>query len=262
MKKNTTKAISNENPEPEVFPVDLMLFAQETATFLADKVPQRKTFDDLQNFPLIPGKQAIYVMDWQKNEVTFQRNIDKLLGYNEEEFNDSIIHTKIHPDDINVVSRVIKGVVDHYVHLDTTSRHTYLTITYRLIKRDGNAIKILRQSGAYEAISNGQLISNWSLITDIGFISNNNQVEWDVNSNEVDRSKFKEKVYREFNGFFTPRELLIINAIKKGFKNTEIAEQLSISKHTVLTHRKNILRKCNCSNKEQLLSFCYRNGIF
>ena len=223
MNKNLKKLVSKGKSESEISAIDLMHFARETSTFLEDKPLHRRTFHELRNFPLIPGKQAIYVMDWQKNEVTFQRNINELLGYQKEEFDDSIIHTKIHPDDINVVSRVIKGVVDHYVHLDTTSKNTYLTITYRLIKRDGTSLKVLRQSGAYEAMRNGQLISNWSLITDIEFISNNNQVEWDVNANEVDRLKFKQKVYLEFSDFFTPRELLVVNAVRQGLKNTEIA---------------------------------------
>ncbi|TMU56853.1 LuxR C-terminal-related transcriptional regulator [Flagellimonas algicola] len=262
MKKNSENTTSPANPVSGVSPVDLIQFAKTTSNFLANKKTERKAFNDLAHFPLIPGKQAIYVMDWQQNRVTYQRNIEGMLGYPKNEFDDSIIHTHIHPDDINVVSRVIKGVVDHYTHFNATSINTYLTISYRLLKRDGTPIKVLRQSGAYETMGNGKLISNWSLITDIGFISNNNQIEWDVNANEVDRQKFKEKVYLEFQDYFSNKELLVITGIKKGLKSSEIANQLFISKHTVDTHRKNILRKCNCNNKEQLLAFCYRNGIF
>lgn len=241
---------------------DLMQFAYKTSKFLEKKSFRKKEFDVLDKFPLVPRKQAIYVMDWQKNRVTYQRSIASMLGYGNHEFNNSVIHTRIHPDDINIISRVIRGVVNHYVHLESTSENTFLTITYRLLKKDGTAIKVLRQSGAFETLPNGQLISNWSLLTDIGFISNNDQIEWDINGNELDKQKFKEKVYREFKDFFSARELLIINAIKKGFKSIDIANELYISKHTVDTHRKNILRKCNCNNKEQLLAFCHRNGIF
>ncbi len=253
--------MKEESKRAVISPVDLMDYAREISNQLIQKERITKDFSDLESFPLIPTKQALYVMDWQKNQVTFQRNIQELLGYSRTEFDDKIIHTQIHPNDINVVSRVIKGIVNHYVNQETSSS-TYLTITYRLIKRDRTIVKILRQSGAYETMPNGQLISNWSFITDISFISNNDQIEWDVNANEVDRQKFKEKVYEEFKDFFTPRELLVINAVQKGLKNFEIAQKLFISEHTVRTHRKNILRKCNCSNKEQLLSFCYRNGIF
>lgn len=245
-----------------VSPVDLMDFAQTISHQLLNKKTEQKRLHQLENFPLIPGKQAIYLMDWKQNKVTYQRNIELLLGYSPKEFNNNIIHTRIHPEDIAIVSRVIKGIVNHYINYNCTGIKTYLTITYRLLKKNGKAIKVLRQSGAYEIFENGSLISNWSLITDIGFISNNNQVEWDVNTSEVDRQKFKDRVYLEFKDFFTARELLIIHGIKKGMKSIEIADNLHISKSTVDTHRRNILRKCNCSDKEQLLNFCICNGIF
>ncbi len=260
---DTEKKPSREQVnEQAISPVDLMDFANGVSHQLLHRKRDKRPFYDLEHFPLVPGKQAVYVMDWKQNRVTYQRNVEQLLGYSQNDFDDSIIHTRIHPDDIAVVSRVIKGIVDHYVHHNVTGKETYLTITYRLLKKDGTAIKVLRQSGAYETFGQGRLVSNWSMLTDIGFISNGNQVEWDVNAAEVDRQKFKDRVYLEFKDFFTTREQLIIQGIKKGMKSTEIANSLTISKLTVDTHRKNILRKSNCSNKEQLLTFCQRNGIF
>ncbi len=114
-------------------------------------------------------------MDWKGNKVTDQRNIEQLLGYPGNDFNDSIIHTRIHPEDIAVVSRVIRGIVEHYVNTEV-GKETYLTITYRLLKKNGMPVKVLRQSGAYGTFGGGSLISNWSMLTDIGFISND-QVE-------------------------------------------------------------------------------------
>ena len=46
----------------------------------------------------------------------------------------------------------------------------------------------------------------------------------------------------------TPREKEIIQLVAKGKTNGVIANELFISKHTVLTHRKNINRKLNASN--------------
>jgi DNA-binding NarL/FixJ family response regulator len=42
---------------------------------------------------------------------------------------------------------------------------------------------------------------------------------------------------------FSERELEIINLIKHGFESEQIAQKLFLSKHTVNTHRKNILNK-------------------
>ncbi len=246
--------------KPKITQENLMKFADNISDYLKNKNVDEATWKNLNEFPLL-SKQALYVMDWKKKTITYQRNIDKLLGYNNYEFDFETALGMIHPEDIAVVSRVVKGTVHHYVHSKTVEPDSYLTLTYRFLKKDGSIIKLLRQTGAFEVSNKGELISNWSLITAIDFVSNNNQVEWNLNTNEVDFLKFKDNVYREFRDFFSPRELLIVHGIKKGLKSMEIAQELSISKHTVDTHRKNILRKCGCTNKEQLLRFCAVNGI-
>ena len=53
----------------------------------------------------------------------------------------------------------------------------------------------------------------------------------------------------------------VIAKIFEGISNHEIAVKLNISRHTVATHRKNILFKSNCSDSQQLLLFCKKNGI-
>ncbi|TMU56852.1 LuxR C-terminal-related transcriptional regulator [Flagellimonas algicola] len=251
MENNVNSKITQEN---------LWQYADDISKYLQDKVVGQRNWNSLNDFPLL-FKQALYVMDWKKKSISYQRNIDKLLGYDLKEFNMETALRRIHPDDIPVVSRVIKGTVHHYVHSRTVEPDSYLTLTYRFLKKDNSTIKLLRQTGAFEVSDRGEFISNWSLITVIDFISNNNQVEWHLNTNEVDFQKFKDNVYREFKDFFSPRELLVIHGINKGLKSLEIAKELSISKLTVDTHRKNILRKCGCSNKEQLLNFCAANGI-
>ena len=61
--------------------------------------------------------------------------------------------------------------------------------------------------------------------------------------------------------FFTPRELEIIKEIQKGSTNNQIAVDLRISKFTVETHRKKILKKSDCHSAEELLKFCRKNGL-
>lgn len=48
------------------------------------------------------------------------------------------------------------------------------------------------------------------------------------------------------------REREILSWVKKGLKNREIAEMLSLSLHTVCNHRKNIVKKCEVKNLHQL----------
>lgn len=51
----------------------------------------------------------------------------------------------------------------------------------------------------------------------------------------------------------TKTELKILGLIQEGLNSREIAEELCKSQHTVITHRKNILKKTNSESFIQLL---------
>jgi DNA-binding CsgD family transcriptional regulator len=201
-------------------------------------------------------------MDWQQSKITYTKGVKDMFGYTAKEFNMHRALNFIHPDDIQVVNRIIHGIVNYVVTTSLVSNKQYLNITFRALKKDGTYIKVLRQSSPYQMDVDGKFISNLAFFTDISFIkSNDNKVEWNVFSDDIDMSKFKEHIYKEFIGFFTPREMEIVYLIQNEFSNSKIASQLFISAHTVIAHRKNILKKSNCHNAKELLAFCKLNGI-
>ena len=57
----------------------------------------------------------------------------------------------------------------------------------------------------------------------------------------------------------TKREKAIIVLMSKGCKNKEIADELSISPHTVKTHLYSAFRKTKCRNRIELLSWAQQN---
>ena len=57
------------------------------------------------------------------------------------------------------------------------------------------------------------------------------------------------------------REQQIFNLICQGLTGQTISNQLSISRHTVETHRKNILRKLNISSSLELIRFAVKQGL-
>lgn len=56
------------------------------------------------------------------------------------------------------------------------------------------------------------------------------------------------------------QEKRIIKLIINGLEEKDIAKNLFISKHTVHTHKKNILRKLNLHTNAELVKFAYENG--
>lgn len=57
------------------------------------------------------------------------------------------------------------------------------------------------------------------------------------------------------------RELEILKLLSMGKGTSDIAEELNISINTVMTHRKRILYKLNCSSISEAISYSIRNGI-
>lgn len=220
-----------------------------------------KDYSVLESFPLNLN-QCLYLVNWKDSTVPFQRRVDKILGYSPSEFDLLTILNIAHPDDKDLVLRVSKGVINHALeHTNFSRENSSHYISYRFRKKDGSYIKLLRQSTIYEFAENGKMISNLSLVTDISLTDKTDKVDWNVVTPELDLNVFKQKIFKEFIGFFTARELEIVELIEKGVTTQEIAQQLFISKETVSTHRKNILRKSNCHNSQELLVFCRKNGI-
>jgi len=63
------------------------------------------------------------------------------------------------------------------------------------------------------------------------------------------------------NEIFSTRELEILEYLKIGKNSEEIANVLSISIHTVKTHRKNIFKKTSAKSIVELLRYLALNGI-
>lgn len=59
----------------------------------------------------------------------------------------------------------------------------------------------------------------------------------------------------------TEREIEVLKLICKGLDYKQIADQLFISKHTVRSHRQNLMTKTNCHNIHDLYQFAIQNGL-
>lgn len=82
---------------------------------------------------------------------------------------------------------------------------------------------------------------------------------------EPDESNSEELVNRVYEKCeplkITTRELEILKLIAQGKTNLEIADQLFISNHTVVTHRKNLMKKLGISNTAGLVMYAVQEDI-
>jgi DNA-binding CsgD family transcriptional regulator len=215
--------------------------------------------DALKTISLSPT-QCLYVSNYKERKLTFQRGVKEFLGYSKGEFDHMLIHTFIHPDDIDTVQRLTKAAIAYVIDRNLRD-NGQMFLTYRVRKKNGEYVKVMRQTNVFEKDSDGRFISNLSVLTDISFISAVNNVDWKFLASDIDAEEFKEYVRNEYQDFFSEREREIVELLCANKSSEEIAELLTISKHTVDTHRRKLLQKAKCKNTLELILFCQKNGL-
>ena len=57
------------------------------------------------------------------------------------------------------------------------------------------------------------------------------------------------------------RELMVLALVARGYNSQQIGDALTITKATVQTHRRNMLRKTGFKNTQQIVGWGYREGL-
>jgi LuxR family transcriptional regulator of csgAB operon len=79
----------------------------------------------------------------------------------------------------------------------------------------------------------------------------------------IERYMAKSRTYRRPTNaaaaMLTDREIEVLRVMATGAKNTDIAERLALSPHTIKTHIYNIFKKINASNRLQAVNWAQEN---
>ena len=239
---------------------NMSAFLDHVADILGENSLERKSSKNLKSLPLNQN-ECIYIVDFNINELVFNKGFYNLLGYDDNEISIDLISSLYHPDDSELTDRIIMASILYCLDHPEDSSNNILFISFRLRKKDGSYIKILSQSSIYDTDKRGRMTSTLIRFTDISFIDKTENVNWNFKASNLNEEAFKQQIYKAYQNFFTDREMEIIAEIDKGRTNKQIAGNLKISEHTVATHRKHILKKANCNNFEKVLLFCHGKGI-
>ncbi|MCD4735378.1 MAG: LuxR C-terminal-related transcriptional regulator [Bacteroidales bacterium] len=235
-------------------------FFEKYAVQIRDKDFIRKSYSCFEEYPLLPS-QAIYVFDFQEMNIPYQREVKRLLGYDFNDFNAELFNHLYHPDDYDRYLHLIKISNEWVRKLKPEPFTIEASFDYRVRKKDGSYLKILRQSTVFETCLDKSMKSSFSILSDISRIKKNTSVNLsfiDLNTGRIileDNEDKPDKIH------FTEREKEILLKIKKGLDSKTIAQEFECSKHTVDTHRRNMLQKAGCKNTIELIDICTRNGI-
>lgn len=88
----------------------------------------------------------------------------------------------------------------------------------------------------------------------------NNQFYYNQLVSKALHDKIKSHTANE-TGILTKREVEIVRLICQELTMKEISERLFLSEQTVLTHRKNLMKKINAKNAVSIVRYAIQNGI-
>jgi DNA-binding CsgD family transcriptional regulator len=175
----------------------------------------------------------------------------------------------VHPEDLKQMHRKEAKAVDFILNKIPTEDILKYKVVYvlRLRHADGSYKTMLQQSKTLSVSEDGKVQHVLGIHTDVSYL--NMPIDNKISFIGDGRPSFyaistdddfepEQYNYREH---FTPREIEILGLIAKGKTFGEIAGILTISPHTINTHKKNILKKTDCKNTTELIARCVRDGI-
>lgn len=124
-------------------------------------------------------------------------------------------------------------------------------------------MRFIRQSFMNPGVDGG-VQSVFIVYTDITHIKSNNKISLsfiglDGEPSYLNVALIKNQIVKP-NPILTKREMDVLGCIAIGKNSNETANLLNISKHTIDTHRKNMLKKAECASINELLIKAVKEG--
>lgn len=211
------------------------------------------------------GNSGTGIFDLSKKEVIFySSNFGKLLGYSFTDYESSgqdFFAKKIHPEDAYNCSLNGVSILKILSNFSNSEKLSHKMITeYRMLNKDNKYINLIEQYQVLELDKDGQI---W-LMMNIVDISPN-QEEFESNKSKLLNFKTGQIIPLEENPKIqfelTKREIEILSLVRDGFLSKEISDKLSISVHTVNTHRQRFLEKLGANNSMEAVIFASKYGL-
>ena len=248
----------NKNTVPSG--INSLEYIEDFCTIISKDKNKPVSVADLDNLHIYPD-QLFYTIDYRTNVIPYSRGTESLLGYTQEEFDIKLIFNDyLHP----LQRPILQFLINIVAHLGATKavfNDSYLSVIHKVRHKKGHYITVLRKARILEGDKNGKLITGISVLTDMTSLVSTEAVTWKIVSPNFDPTELKHLIDEQIKTFFSRRELEILNEIKKGRSSQKTGEKLHISKHTVDTHRRNMLKKTGAKNTVELIKFATLNNI-
>lgn len=190
-------------------------------------------------------------------------DIEKVLGVSSKDFSLADFFNRIHPEDQPFVLSFENFIGTFYANLPTDKIPFYKTrYDYRVRKDNGEYLRILQQVVVIDYDDEGFFYKTLCVHTDISDLKVDGNPLLSIIGIDGEPSYVNINVEQKYiaTSFLSKREKQIINLMITGKVSKEIANELSLSQHTIDTYRKNLLKKTATSTTAELIGKVIREG--
>ena len=211
------------------------------------------------------GESYYFIIDHHTLKIELvSKDVEKVLGYDANEFTIPFMVDKIHPDDQHWFLAMTRNVVDFFSHLPIEKLMKYkVRYDVRFKKENGEYARILYQGILLEHDASGKFLRTFNVHTDISHLKQEGAPVLSFIGMEGEPSYLDvvdSNVFLTHKDDLTNREKQVLKLMIEGRVSKEISTVLNISKQTVDTHRKNMLHKKHLSNTGELIGKAIRHG--
>ncbi|MBI5008097.1 MAG: PAS domain-containing protein [Bacteroidia bacterium] len=217
---------------------------------------------------LILNNQFFFINDFKEGfNIYVHPNVEAITGFPKESFREFDFTFSItHQDDYEYVNEISKrGIKISQDYKEELLKDPFcgsFSVDFRLRCRNGSYIRVNRHSCCFKTDTRGNIVYGLALFTDISHLKKGDHITFTYYGNEDLRPYFDDLIKKYDKNFqITNREKDVLGRLAKGFSATEIANQLSLSVHTVISHRKNLLHKTRTKNTAELVKFALEKDL-
>jgi len=205
---------------------------------------------------------GLTVFDLHKKEHIFNSfNLNNLFGYEINDIDTKYYNSRMHPDDFISLMETGILVLKYFYQLPISDRKNYkLQNEYRILNSQNKYTRIIEQFQVLELDNKGNV---WLVLSTMD-ISPNQEEYNGVRSQWINIKTGSLKVIQTNNTGnikLSKRENEILSFVNDGLLSKEISEKLSISLHTVNTHRQNILKKLGANSSIEAIRFAQKLNL-
>ena len=211
------------------------------------------------------GNSGTGIFDYCKRQMVFySSNFGGLLGYAPSDYKESgqqFFASKLHPDDAHMLSINSVSALKIFNHFSSDEKLNHKMISeYRMLNAQNQYVRLVEQYQVLKLDEKGQLWLAFNIV--------------DVSPNQGESEPSKSQLLNFRTGKIIPldapkkvtfeltkREKEILGLVKNGLLSKEISNKLSISVHTVNTHRQRFLEKLGANNSMEAVVFASKFGL-